>query len=293
MTIRELYAVYIEKLNLLYDTREAAKITDWIFEDIGKITRLKRITDGSIILGNNIEALLSEALSELCKNKPVQYVLGEAWFYKLRLKVNEHVLIPRPETEELVQWIIDDIKAQIIKHEDQIDVLDIGCGSGCITIALKKNIIHSQILAIDISAPALNVAKENAEFHNLVIETRELDFLDETCWDTLPKVDIIVSNPPYIPVRDKEQLPANVIAYEPMIALFAGDDPLIFYKKIASFASAHLNSNGCIYVEIHEDLGEDVIRIFEAQNFVTELRRDIYGRQRMVKAHKSKVLNNN
>lgn len=287
MTIREHYAEYIKKLSPLYDRKEAATIADWIFEDIAKITRLTRITNGSTIVEPAAADLLKNALIELQKSKPVQYVLGEAWFFKLKLKVNKHVLIPRPETEELVQWILEDAIRAIEKdNQHQPSIIDIGSGSGCIAIALSKNIVNAEVLAIDISANALKVAISNAQRYGLPVSTRQLDFLDTTTWNTLPKYDVIVSNPPYIPIADKHTLAPNVVAHEPGIALFAGEDPLIFYKNIALFGMDHLKADGSIYVEIHEDFGKDVLAIFQQHSFSCALRKDIFGRDRMVKASK-------
>jgi release factor glutamine methyltransferase len=203
----------------------------------------------------------------------------------MKFFVEENVLIPRPETEELVEWIVTDFKQG--KNSKPINIIDIGTGSGCIPIALKKELSNSNITAIDVSEKALLVAKKNAENLNATIHFLQIDFLDKNGWKRLQLYDTIVSNPPYIPINEKEILSKNVTDFEPGIALFVeNNDPYIFYKKIAEFAKTHLKESGKIYVEVHEEYAKDVKTIFENAGYLAEIKKDIYGKERMVKAKK-------
>ena len=299
MTIDDQYKYFNEQLNSIYDQRESSNITDWVFESIAKIKRLDRITNKQQSISNSIIKQLNIALQQLLTHKPVQYVLGEAWFYKMEFFVNEHVLIPRPETEELVGWVVDEIRnkkleirnKEVVKltiHNSQLTIFDVGTGSGCIAIALKKELPTAEIYAIDVSEDALIVAKKNAADQNVKIDFKQIDFLDESTWSSLLRsFDIIVSNPPYIPENEKSKLDKNVVDHEPHPALFVTDnDPFIFYKKIAEFAATHLENNGKIFVEIHEDHSEQVEKIFREKDFKTEIRKDLHGRERMIKAYR-------
>ena len=237
--------------------------------------------------------ILQTKLQQLLHHKPVQYVLNEAWFYKMKLYVNEYVLIPRPETEELAEWIIRDHQvttgfyknaaASDVLQLAAVNIIDIGTGSGCIAIALKKNILLSTITAIDFSEQAIEVAKINAAGQEAEINFIVTDFLDENCWTRLAQYDIIVSNPPYIPISEKEQLAKNVADHEPHQALFVEDDnPLIFYKKIIGFALSNLSKNGKIYAEVHEDFAKEVHRLFLEHHFSSMIQKDIHGKDRLI-----------
>ena len=294
-TIDEVYNGFVEQLKTIYDEREANNIADWVFESIAKNKRLDRITNRQKVLNNSTIQKLNNALQHLLRHKPVQYILGEAWFYKMKLKVNEHVLIPRPETEELVEWVVEEVRStkydvrctKLTTDNSQLTILDIGTGSGCIAIALKRELQKAELSAIDISNDALLVAKQNAADQNEEINFLQLDFLNERDWSLLPSFDFIVSNPPYIPENEKSKLAKNVVDHEPDVALFVTDnDPFIFYKKFASFADNHLKEKGKIFVEVHEDYSKGVQKIFEEKNFKIEIKKDIYGKDRMVKAYK-------
>jgi len=207
--------------------------------------------------------------------------------------VNEHVLIPRPETEELVEWVVTEIWNKKLEIRNKkvsnstFTILDIGTGSGCIAIALKRELQKAELYAIDISNDALLVAKQNAADQKAEINFLQLDFLNERQWSLLPSFDFIISNPPYIPENEKDKLAKNVVDHEPDVALFVTDnDPFIFYKKFASFADNHLKEKGKIFVEVHEDYSKGVQKIFEEKNFKIEIKKDIYGKDRMVKAYK-------
>ncbi len=222
-------------------------------------------------------------LEQLKQEIPVQYLLGKTSFYGLDFEVNENVLIPRPETEELVEWILESQKSKV--ESQNIRILDIGTGSGCIAISLAKNIPNAAVFGIDVSAKALATAKKNAE-RNAV----EVTFINQNILETedlRQQFDIIVSNPPYVRNLEKEEIKKNVLDNEPHLALFVEDnDALIFYKKIAELAQKNLSENGQLYFEINQYLGKETVDLLEKMNFKNiELRKDIYGNDRMISCH--------
>lgn len=285
MTIADTYIDFTKKLKTIYEDREAQNISDLVFENVTGLKRWERRENQNHQLKESEQKKIEKYLKDLLQNKPVQYVLNEAWFYKMKFFVNENVLIPRSETEELIEWIINDFKKQ--KDSKQTNIIDIGSGSGCISIALKKELPNSIITAVDVSKKALLVAKKNAENLQAKINFLHINFLNENAWKPLQFYDTIVSNPPYIPISEKEILAKNVTDFEPETALFVeNNDPTIFYKKIAGFAKTHLNENGKIYLEVHEEYAKDVKYIFENAGYSTEIKKDIYGKERMVKGEK-------
>jgi release factor glutamine methyltransferase len=284
-----------QQLRTVYDEREATNIAAMAMERITGANRLERIKKQDEPLDVYQLHHLTEIEQRLLRHEPVQYVLGEAWFYNLKLYVDKHVLIPRPETEELVHWIINDIKAKGLNVFErgateadvttQLKILDIGTGSGCIALALKHQMPKAEVWGCDVSEEALNVARRNGSELDIRVDFQGVDILDEAQQRLLPTVDIIVSNPPYIPLKDKETMHANVLEHEPHLALFVPDnDALKFYKAIAHFAKKRLYENGALYFEIHEDLGDSVVALFESEGYQTELRKDMQGKYRMVKA---------
>ena len=282
MTTTEHYNDFKTRLEIIYDAREADNISDWVFENITGKKKWERRNSTMEMEDENI-LLLKDYLQQLLQHKPVQYVLNEAWFYKRKFYVNENVLIPRPETEELVEWVLKDVKNS--RSTEKFEIIDIGTGSGCIPVSLKKELPFCEITAADISEDALKVAKKNADIHNSEIQLVKIDFLDGSNWNAMPSYDIIVSNPPYIPFSEKEILDKNVTRFEPLIALFVEDnDPFIFYKKIASFALNHLKNNGSIYVEVHEQYAREVTSIFENSGLNAVIKKDIYDKERIIKA---------
>jgi release factor glutamine methyltransferase len=231
---------------------------------------------------------LEQYTRELLTHKPVQYVLHEAWFCGMPFYVDEQVLIPRPETEELVEWVAENGRRQMADGSSLITlkILDIGTGSGCIPVSLKKKLPQAEVYACDVSEGALTVAAKNAAAQQTDIHFLHADFLDIDTWTSLPAVDIIVSNPPYIPFHNKNSMLQNVLAYEPHLALFVpNDDALLFYDAIARFAQKQLLPGGCIFCEIHEDLGEPAKTLFESKGFTAEVKKDFQGKDRMVKAN--------
>ena len=287
MTVDEVYRQFVARLKAIYDEREAENIADWVFENIAAINRLHRVTEKDKVLSDPTNNKLQLALQQLLQHRPVQYVLGETWFYKMKLRVNEHVLIPRPETEELVEWVVEEVRNRRDHHQSPCSVLDIATGSGCIAIAVKKELASASVCAVDVSEGALAMARQNAAEQNAAIAFVQLDFLDVGSWDQLPSFDIIISNPPYIPETEKMHLAKHVVDHEPHLALFVtDDDPFIFYKKIAAFAHMHLKKRGSIFVEVHEGYAIPVQQIFVDKEFKTEIKKDLFGRERMIRVSK-------
>ena len=217
-------------------------------------------------------------IDQLQLQKPIQYILGETEFYGLRFKVNSSVLIPRPETEELVDWILKNNS----NKSKQLRILDIGTGSGCIPITLARNLNNSEVSAVDISRDALKVAEVNAEINKVKVNFIEMDILKTT--KLSERYDIIVSNPPYVRELEKQKMHKNVLEFEPHIALFVEDeDPLLFYLKITQLASKSLSEGGQLYFEINQYLGERMVQLLSDYKFRDiEIRKDIFGNDRMI-----------
>ncbi len=274
MSPRELIERSVQELSGVYDSREARNIIETLFLDAHGLNKTELILDKEI----NIDLPTFESQLDRLKNhEPVQYVTGIAHFYGREFKVNKDVLIPRPETEELVDWIIQG------NQKESPVIWDIGAGSGCIALSLAAEITGSKVFAIDVSEQAMKDARENSDRFGVKSEFIIKDILSEIPAITEP--DIIVSNPPYIPDRDRSAMSANVLDYEPEVALFVtNDDPLIFYRRIAEIGIEKLNSGGSLYFEIHEEAGEAVVEIMESLGYSdVELRKDLQGKDRMVK----------
>lgn len=280
MNLSTFFRNFIQQLQQIYSAHEAANITDMCFEKIAGITKSDVIKNPAFSLSEVHFKNLEASLAELLIHKPVQYVLGEAWFYKLKFKVDESVLIPRPETEELVNEVFDFIKMYSSKN-----ILDIGTGSGCIPISIKKEFPESIIIAVDVDEKAIAIAKQNASTHQTEINFIEMNFLDKDNWNAFEKIDVIISNPPYIPIAEKELMDKNVTIYEPHLALFVPDEqPLLFYEAIALFSKMHLAENGKVFMEVHENLANEVANVFSEHQFQTEIKKDIFEKERMVMA---------
>ncbi|MFT3981556.1 MAG: peptide chain release factor N(5)-glutamine methyltransferase [Ferruginibacter sp.] len=278
MQLRAFYNVFLDELKPMYGYDEAVAISNLIFEETAAISRAMIIAEPEKIIADEKLIELEAALLQLKKYTPPQYIIGRTWFYGLRFKVSPAVLIPRPETEELVQEVIRFMQAGRKKT-----FIDIGTGSGCIPISVKRHIPEAEAYAIDVSSDALALAKENATVNHTMIRFSETDFLDETQWNLLPNVDVIISNPPYIPLAEKQLLESNVAAHEPSLALFVPDnDPLLFYKKIAAFGKLHLNAGGSIFMETHMEYAVETARHFESQGYHAIVKKDIFEKGRMV-----------
>lgn len=219
---------------------------------------------------------LEEVILRLNQGEPIDYILGYTYFYGLKIRVNTSVLIPRPETEELVEWII-----QENKQKENLKILDIGTGSGCIALALKENLLNSILTAIDLSENALEVARKNAIENNVLLDIQKLDILNEDEWPNLGQFDLIVSNPPYIRFNEKATMSPSVLDYEPHGALFVENDPLIFYKKILEFSQEHLHKDGLVYFETSQ-----FQQLLDYDGFQIERRMDLSGNWRFLKAKK-------
>ena len=219
------------------------------------------------------------SLNKLKQHIPLQYITGEAWFYNQKFKVTNAVLIPRPETEELVALCLSKCA------QNNITILDIGTGSGCIPIILDMHLVNANVYSTDISKAALLIAKENNEYHKTNVHFIEANFLDEDSWASLPKANIIMSNPPYIPLLHKEKMMPQVRDHEPAIALFVADkNPLIFYEKIEKFARANLLPGGTIFLETHHDNADEVLALFQNNYHTAMKQQDMSGNDRMIVA---------
>ena len=267
---------YIKQLNGIVQEREIISLAYISIDFLLGYNRSDCIIHSDKDITSEVSDKIKQIIADLKTNKPIQHIIGKTEFYELKFNVNEHTLIPRPETEELVKWIL--------QHEFT-SALDIGTGSGCIAIALRKN-KSAEISAIDVSESALLVAKENAKINGV-----EINFLLQDILKTiaLPKVDVIVSNPPYVLDMEKEIMQDNVLNNEPHLALFVPDNnPLLFYKKIAELAFTSLSKNGLLFFEINERFGRETVVMLNAIGFVDiELKKDINDKDRMIKAKKN------
>lgn len=280
MQLRELYIHFVNDLKQCYDSHEASVISSMIFEFVAQINKSAVITHPHQIVEKEIRNKLNDALSQLKLFVPVQYITGHAWFYNLLFKVSPAVLVPRPETEELVKIVFD-----FIQTHHKKTILDIGTGSGCIAVSLKKNLPEISMHAIELSEAALAIAKENGVAHSTEINWQQMNMLDEDQWQLLPMFDVIVSNPPYIPLKEKDKLDKNVTTHEPHLALFVPDNqPLIFYEKIAAFGKKHLAGNGSIFMETHENYAKEVAAHFNKNGYEAFVQKDFYEKERIVTA---------
>ena len=258
-----------------------------ILEKLTGFSRIWLLIHKELKLNDEQNIIASQYLERLKNHEPIQYILGETEFYGLKFKVNPSVLIPRPETEELVEWVKPPHPPKGGFLSGTPTLLDVGTGSGCIAVALKKKFPSANVSAMDISPEALALAKENAALNEVNIEFIQDDILHPA--DTDRKWDVIVSNPPYIPASEQRYLHKNVTDFEPHLALFVQDnDPLIFYRKIAEFALSHLTAGGRLYVEIHQSLGRQCCQLLESMGFQSvELRKDLSGNDRMISSFAS------
>jgi release factor glutamine methyltransferase len=271
-----------EKLLHIYDAREASNIGSAVLEYVTGWNRIDRILNKNVELSEAQQSLLEESASALQKHKPLQYVLHEAWFARMRFYVNEQVLIPRPETEELVEWVNGELQH---RSGGNIKLLDMGTGSGCIAISLKKKNPSLEVQAVDISSQALAVAERNARELKATVSFLQTDFLNRAEWKKITAADFIVSNPPYIPLYEKQSLASNVVLFEPGQALFVPDtNALIFYFALSEFAKQSGHAKPVIFVEIHEHFATETLQLFNTSGFETELRNDMQGKPRMIKA---------
>ena len=279
-TYAQAFNLLKNELAALYDEREAAAIAHEVLSHITGLSKVQRLVEKSTFLNDKQQQQFIAAQQQLLKGVPLQYVTGIAWFMGKEFAVNNNVLIPRPETEELVQWIINENRAKVMS------ILDVGTGSGCIPVSLKLALPDAEIAACDISSGALETAKGNAERLTANVAFAEIDFLDKAAQNKLGMFDVIVSNPPYIPFSEKEKLHTNVRDNEPGIALFVpNEDALVFYRELAQFGKTHLNKEGKIYCELDADHAAACKELFEAEGYwdVT-LRKDMFDNWRFLGA---------
>ena len=281
MQIKSYRSQFIQALLPVYDTGEAESFFYLILEDKKQLKRIDLALQPDLVFSKAEIAEWNIILEQLKLEIPVQYLLGKTHFYGLEFEVNENVLIPRPETEELVDWIVSD--NQIRKSTNPLRILDIGTGSGCIAISLAKNIPNAAVFAIDVSEKALATAQKNAKNNQVNVTFIHKNILGAE--DLGQQFDIIVSNPPYVRNLEKEEIRKNVLDNEPHLALFVEDDnALIFYRKIAELAKQNLTQNGQLFYEINQYLGKEMIALLEKMNFKNiELRKDIYENDRMTR----------
>ena len=278
MNSRQYRTFFIQELTALYGVDEAESFFYLILENKQQLRAIDLALNPNLEFSEAELVIWNGLLEQLKKEIPVQYLLGSTSFYGLEFTVNENVLIPRSETEELVDWIINENS----KTDTPLKILDIGTGSGCIAISLAKNIGDAQVFAIDVSKEALATAKINAQNNGVNIQFIEQDILETE--DLAQQSDIIVSNPPYVRNLEKEEIKNNVLEYEPHLALFVADDnALVFYRKIAELAQKNLSPKGKLYFEINQYLGKGMADLLQELGFKNiELRKDIYGNDRMI-----------
>jgi release factor glutamine methyltransferase len=262
-----------------FESVELGPILSILIEHVTGWDQVQQVIQKDNTISEEQVLAFETAATALLAGRPIQYITGKTWFMGEPYIVNDQVLIPRPETEELVDWVIEyaAIKGKALR------ILDIGTGSGCIAIAIKKALPEAIVSAIDISTSALKIAATNAAALKADIELIALDILNTAF---LPdQYDVIVSNPPYIPMQEMKNMELQVTDHEPNIALFVPDeDPLVFYKAIARLAKLHLSTNGQLFFEIHYDQGDAMIALLDDMRFHAELRTDLFGKDRMVRA---------
>ena len=289
MLIKEYKNQFIEQLSSIYDVGEVESFFYIILENKHQLKRIDLALNIGLKFSEAEIETWNEILEKLKQQIPIQYILGTTSFYDLDFEVNNDVLIPRPETEELVSWILSN--NPITESTNKPKILDIGTGSGCIAISLAKNIPNAAVYAIDVSEKALAIAKKNASTNKV-----KVTFIQENILKTenfQEKLDIIVSNPPYVRNLEKQEINKNVLDYEPHLALFVDDhDALIFYRKIAHLAQKNLSENGQLYFEINQYLGNEMVELLQQMHFKNiEIRKDIYGNDRMIRCvvYKSEI----
>ncbi|NVO18797.1 MAG: peptide chain release factor N(5)-glutamine methyltransferase [Bacteroidetes bacterium] len=284
MNIGQVYTHLLTELKAVFSYDEAREMAFRLLEHHLQITRAKVMVQFNIEIPDNSLPPLALAMEDLLANKPIQYVLGKTLFMESEFIVNKHVLIPRPETEELVQSIINELRTIVIDINFPIKVLDIGTGSGCIAIALKNYFPDMVVFGLDNSDEALEVARLNAQNLRADVVFCEADILDFQTLDGLPDFDVIISNPPYVLEKEKKAMQKNVLEYEPAAALFVPDNqPLLYYEAIADYAEHKLRPGGYIFLEINESYGEEVKSLYLKHGFKdVEILKDLFGKDRFL-----------
>jgi len=286
MTVGDIEKVFSEQLSGLYDESESKHLAYYAIEHICQLSRAQLMVSKAKELEPLAENSLLMLLDELQTGKPIQYIIGETEFYRLPFKVTPAVLIPRQETEELVSWVLEETRHR--PANQSLRILDIGTGSGCIPITLKKHLPKAEVQALDISFAALEVAMHNAVLNQTEVKFYQADIFLSSAISSTKGFDVIISNPPYIAMEEKGEMHENVLNHEPHQALFVEDtDPLLFYKQIAQVAIEHLQPKGLLFFEINERYGSETIELLKNKSFnKIELRKDLMGKDRMIKAEK-------
>lgn len=280
MLLKEYKNQFTQELNAIYDVQEIDSFFYILLEAFHQMKRVDLALHPEMELDPMQLLQWETVLAQLIEQRPIQYILGETEFFGLPFYVNENTLIPRPETEELVDWIINQLKVE--SRKSRVKILDIGTGTGCIAVSLAKNLPDAEVFALDVSEKALAVAKKNAARNGVSVTFLHQSILETD--DLLQQFDIIVSNPPYVRNLEKEEIKKNVLDYEPHLALFVEDhDALLFYRKITQLAKKNLVQNGQLFFEINQYLGKEMITLLEEYQFRNiELKKDIYGNDRMI-----------
>lgn len=285
MQLKDYRIHFTKELESIYPKTEIDTFFFLLIEEYLELQRIDLTLQPALEIPSEKYGLLNITLARLKKEEPIQYILGKTEFYGYPFKVNENTLIPRPETEELVEWILNEVKELDLENNKQkLSILDIGTGTGCIPISLKNELPNAKVSAIDVSEEALKIANENALLNEAEITFIHQDILQT---ESLPKqYDVIVSNPPYVRELEKIEIKNNVLENEPHLALFVdNDNPLIFYKKIADLAIKSLTKNGVLFFEINQYLASETIEMLKRKGFTkVELRKDLFGNNRMIKA---------
>lgn len=283
MILKEFKLFFNEALSAIYPKTEIDSFFFILMEEKLKLQRIDTVLNSDLLITNKNLIDLKNIVKRLQKEEPIQYIIGNTEFYGLPFLVDKNTLIPRTETEELVAWVLDEIKVLTNNKITELSILDIGTGTGCIPISLAKNLTSLNISAIDISPEALLIAKQNAILNKVTIEFIELDILNA---ESLPQeYDVIISNPPYVRELEKEEIKNNVLENEPHLALFVADEnPLIFYNKIADLAKQQLSINGMLFFEINQYLGQKTLNMLVNKGFKNiQLKKDLFGNDRMIK----------
>ena len=284
MILKEFKLFFNEALSAIYPKTEIDSFFFILMEEKLKLQRIDTVLKPDFLITKKNLIDLKTIVKRLQKEEPIQYIIGNTEFYGLPFFVDKNTLIPRPETEELVAWVLNETKVLANNKTIELSILDIGTGTGCIPISLAKNLTSLNISAIDISPEALLIAKQNAILNKVTIEFIELDILNT---ESLPQeYDVIISNPPYVRELEKEEIKNNVLENEPHLALFVADEnPLIFYNKIADLAKQQLSENGMLFFEINQYLGKETVNMLVKKGFKNiQLKKDLFGNDRMIKA---------
>jgi len=288
MTLSDLKTKMQSVLAIVYEQTEIDSFFYILIDYKLGLSKMDFLLNPNTVLDDKDVLFFESAIQKLKEEQPIQYILGETEFYGLPFKVTENTLIPRPETEELVDWIVKDCSHYEEERRSNLSILDIGTGSGCIPISLAKNLTNSLVTTVDVSEEAIEIAQQNAKRNEVSVGFVNDSILDPKIVNDSKNVfDVIVSNPPYVRNLEKQEIKKNVLDYEPHLALFVeDDDALLFYRKITEFALKHLKKEGALYFEINQYLGEETVKLIKDLGFGTvELRKDMSGNDRMIKAY--------